>query len=61
MIKNPFALVVITALTLFKYKGVIGLLSWLFPVRWIKGKAMFMMPYFYQGYFCMRSINRLKK
>jgi len=60
MIKESIGHLVITALTLLKYQGVIGLLSWFFPVRWIKGQAMFMRPCFYNGYFSMRSINKLK-
>lgn len=61
MIKKSINHLVKTALTLLKHAGVIGLLAWFFPVRWVSGQAMFMWPYFYNGYFSMRSINKLKR
>ena len=48
------------ALILLRYRGVMGLLSYLFPVTWYKGQALFMLPCFYNGYFSMKSINRVK-
>lgn len=60
MIKKSLGNFVIVSLTLLKYKGIVGLLSYLFPIQYHRGQALFMIPYFYNGYFSMRSVNKVK-
>ena len=60
MIKQNLMSFTSIALVLLRYKGVMELLSYLFPIRWYRGQALLMRPYFYNGYFSMRSINKVK-
>lgn len=60
MIKKSIKHLITTVVALWKYQGLIEVLTWFFPVKWIRGQALFMRPYFYNGYFSMKSINKLK-